>query len=76
MAKDIRKQAREVEQDIEDRIEANELRLIHIGSGILLFVAGAGITALLVALDPIVLRAGERSRDEAVHCTERAGELR
>jgi len=53
MAKDIRKQAREVEQDIEDRIEANEPRLIHIGSGLLLFVAGAGITAIgLLAVRP------------------------
>lgn len=53
MVKDVRKEARKIEQDIEHEVEANEPRLIRLGSGLLLFVLGAGVTAIgLLAVKP------------------------
>lgn len=53
MVKKVREEATKVEQEIEREVETDQPRLIHIGSGILLFILGAGITAIgLLAVKP------------------------
>ncbi|MEO7564741.1 MAG: hypothetical protein ABIR63_00865 [Sphingomicrobium sp.] len=53
MVRKVRENTAKVEQRIEREVEANGPRLIHIGSGVLLFILGAGITAIgLLAVKP------------------------
>lgn len=53
MAKDIRKQAKEIEQKAAREISDNEPRLVRMGSGLLLFILGAAVTAIgLLAIKP------------------------
>jgi len=47
MAKNVRKEARKVETEIEQKVEADQPKLIHMGTGLLLFVAGAGLASIL-----------------------------
>ena len=53
MAKDIRKQAKKIEQEAVREISDNEPRLVRMGSGLLLFILGAAVTAIgLLAIKP------------------------
>lgn len=46
MAKDVGKEARRLETEIEQKVEADQPKLIRMGTGILLFFAGAALTAV------------------------------
>ena len=66
MAKDIRGKARQVEADIEQRIVAEEPRLLSLGIGVGLVFVGAAATAIaLLAMAPSIWGPNDSSLDGA-----------